>query len=147
MIMNKRTFIAIKITPNNTLIQAIDDIKSHFVDKKIKWTSIDDFHITLKFIGKTNPEKITQIIKKLKNTLENFTQFEISINKFGYFSCKKSTRVIWFGLTEKKTLKKLKKKVLCTLENLDFGSSDYNFSPHLTIARIKSPINLENHKF
>ncbi len=57
----KRTFIALKITPENELKEAIQALKTKLDTSKIKWINQEDFHLTLHFLGETSPEQIKQV--------------------------------------------------------------------------------------
>lgn len=133
--MTKRTFIAIKISPNKLLLNIYSKIKANFTKNKIKWVNTDNFHITLKFNGETTLEQIKEINSAMENLCEEFSIFDISVKKFGVFPNTKTPKVFWFGLENNTILNKIQKKIDNELTLLGFEPEKRDFNPHLTIAR------------
>ena len=63
---------------------------------KIKWVEEENFHITLKFLGEVNEDKIPAIKEKL--SLIKFKDILSSINQSGVFPSNSYIKVIWLGL-------------------------------------------------
>lgn len=133
--MTKRTFIAIKISPNKLLQNIYSKIKADFTNDKIKWVNTDEFHITLKFIGETTKEQIKEINSVLEDLCKEFSAFDISIKKFGVFPNSKNTKVFWFGIENTQILNRIQMKIDLSLSLLGFETEKRDFNAHLTIAR------------
>lgn len=123
-----RLFIAIDISIN--LKKEILDLQSKITFGRIISVSKDNLHITLKFLGEVKDSK--DIISKLENI--DFQSFSISADKVGFFPNENFINVVWVGFEDSKKLIKLQQKVEEVLP--DF-KKDYNFVPHVTIARVK----------
>lgn len=135
--MNRRLFIGIKIHPSDKILEAINYIKLNLADEKIRWVNTDNFHFTLKFLGDTNVEKIGVISESLHKVASNFPPTETSIIEFGVFPRISKARVLWFGMRNFEQIEELNKAVEKEMVNLDFEKNDFEFKPHLTIARTK----------
>ncbi|MBU5678950.1 MAG: RNA 2',3'-cyclic phosphodiesterase [Candidatus Aenigmatarchaeota archaeon] len=125
-----RCFVAIDIP--NELVEKIEKIQKEIESNNIKLAK--DFHITLKFLGELEENKINEIVSDLEKIKEN--RFEIEIKNLGAFPNEKYIRVLWLGCNSSKLIE-LARKVRNCLK--DFGNKE-KFTPHITIARIKGKL-------
>jgi RNA 2',3'-cyclic 3'-phosphodiesterase len=97
---------------------------------KIKWVPKKNIHLTLKFIGEVKDLKeIHEKLSKIK-----FNLFQVKLGEFGSFPSWEDMRVFWINLVPPKNIIKLQQAV--DVELLKF-SDRQDFSPHLTLGRIK----------
>ena len=95
-----------------------------------KFTEPENLHLTLKFLGEIDKEKIEEVKKRLSEV--RFNSFEVELGKVGVFS-KKFTKIIWIKLNggifdlQKEIDEKLK----------DLFEKEHRFMSHITIARVK----------
>ena len=123
-----RIFISIDIPEEvRKEIEKIQDKLPEFYGKK---TESENLHLTLKFLGEIDEEKIKKVKEKLKEI--EFNKFETKIDSIGVFS-EKFIRIIWLHMTN---CDELQKKIDESLKDL-FSEED-RFMSHLTIARVKS---------
>ena len=134
----KRTFIAIDIPLESAIIEQINKLKSDFTDEKIKWVKPHQYHITLQFLGNVENSGILHINESLDKVTGNFAGFSLELTEFGVFKNLKNPRVLWIGFRPCEQLAKLKNAVEDEMTRFGFEKSDKSFSPHLTIARIKT---------
>jgi len=130
-------FVAIKITPSPAFMEVYEHMLDVFKHDKISWSNPDNIHITMKFFGDTEIEKINVINKVLSKCSEMDEPFDIHIEDIGIFGSSYDPRVIWFGIRENDVLKDLSENILSKLELVGFARDRQNFRPHLTIGRIK----------
>ena len=102
-------------------------------EAKINWVSKKNLHLTLKFIGEVNDEKLPEIIKAVKEI--KFSSFEISLTNLGFFPSKEKPKVIWIGLDPEDKVIDLQQKVDESL--LTVIPTEQQFQAHLTLGRIK----------
>jgi len=141
-----RTFIAIGVPKNikNQIAVYEELIKKE--KTKISWVKPDNIHITLKFLGEVEENKISEIYEALKKCVSNQKPFDIEVMGTGGFPNLNRPRVIWVGLKKgSDELKNLAKSIDNELEKLGFRKEKRGFSPHLTIGRVKSIYNI--HEF
>lgn len=123
-----RCFVSINI-PREVAqdIRKIQDALPDFLGKK---TELQNFHLTLKFLGEIDEGKVEEIGKKLREI--KFEKFESEVDKVGVFS-EKFIRIIWLHLTNCDNLQKIVDE---KLKNL--FEPEKRFMSHLTIARVKN---------
>lgn len=92
-----------------------------------------EFHLTLQFLGETS--KKDEIVKELEKI--KFKPFKLDTTNIGVFPNEDNIRVVWLGLEDNDTLKKLQKDVKDKMSSLGFKSEYKEFKPHITLARIK----------
>jgi 2'-5' RNA ligase len=132
----KRIFLAIKIAPNDLLTNMIIKFKDNTLQDKIKWVNLDNIHITLKFFGETEENKIFEIVDNITNTIKDKKQFQIEISEIGIFGSKYKPQIIWLRIKRKKELTNLIEQINNNLENIGFIKDRQNIVPHITIGRI-----------
>jgi len=123
-----RSFIAIEIPEN--IKKEIVKIQKELPEFRGKKTEFENLHLTLKFLGEIDEEKIEDIKKRLKKVKIN--SFEAEIDSIGIFS-EKFIRIIWLHI---KNCDELQKEIDEKLEGL--FEKEKRFMGHLTIARVKS---------
>jgi len=96
-----------------------------------KFTEIENLHLTLKFLGEIDEEKIEEV-KKLLSKIK-FSEFEISLGEVGVFSVK-FPRIIWIKLNGI-GIWDLQKQIDSALGGL--FPAEEKFMGHVTLARIK----------
>ena len=99
-----------------------------------KLNLVKEFHLTLKFLGDVDEDKVDKIKACLTNV--HFTKFTAKISSLGIFPDEKMIRVVWVGLEPKDTIIGLQQEIESNLS--DLFPKDTRFHPHLTLARVKS---------
>jgi 2'-5' RNA ligase len=133
----KRIFIAIKIEPESGMLNMISTFKSLLIEDNIKWTNLENIHITLAFLGDTDDSLIWGIGRMLKEKCEKYGPFELIIKGSGIFKSLSDPRIIWIGLEPSEELKRLNGTVIDGLAGIGIKIEERPFKPHLTIGRIK----------
>jgi len=143
MILNDkkiRLFIAIELpkTVQKEIHTLQNALKKTYQD--IKWVNPQNIHLTLKFLGYVEKEKIGKIIECLNKLTKEFNAFNISLDrKINAFPEIKYPRVLWVGIDEgKDKVIRINQRLEDELEKIDFKKEEREFTPHLTIARIKN---------
>lgn len=135
-----RTFIAIKLAPE--IISSITRVQEKLrgTGGRVKWVEPSNIHITLKFLGNITPEQLDKVIFATREALRPFKPFDVSVSGLGAFPRAASPRVIWVGVEEEKEkLTRLSKAIEESLSRIGFPPEKRQFSPHLTLGRVKSP--------
>jgi RNA 2',3'-cyclic 3'-phosphodiesterase len=138
IIYMKRIFIAVKINAGKNLSDMISEMKSGLKDERIKWTEVDNFHITLVFLGDTEEDKVKAVKNMLKAVCLGSGEFNIVIKGAGVFRNLNDPRIIWTGIEPSEKLYHLHEAIKSGLNDAGISTEERNFSPHLTIGRIKS---------
>jgi len=129
-----RLFIAIDIPDD--VKDCIGKIQKKIIDNpldKIRFVNVNNIHLTIKFLGEVQPNKVEIIKENLKKI--TFNKFSVCLDKIGVFPNENYIRVVWIGLNPENDILDLQNRID---ENLkDIFKKEINFKPHLTLARVK----------
>jgi RNA 2',3'-cyclic 3'-phosphodiesterase len=103
----------------------------------IRWMPEENLHLTLKFLGDVSQELIPLIIERLDRVSSEFSYFVLKISKMGEFPSWNNPRILWLGFENSSILLILAKKVEEGMREFGFPPEGRDFTPHLTIGRIK----------
>ena len=143
---NVRCFVAVEIPePIQALLKPVQTHLQSEV-RKASWTKLGNFHLTLKFLGDVQTETVDAINKAVQNVANTQEPFSIALGGIGAFPTLARPRVIWAGIKHNASaVASLAKAVNVELKQLGFPT-DNRFHPHLTLGRLRSPVNLESIK-
>jgi len=133
-----RCFIAINL--DDSLKREINSVMAGLRQGNwdVKWVPAENLHITLRFLGET-PENITEKIRlELAGVSGRHESFDLNFRGVGVFPDRKRPRVVWIDLVHPKDLIRLQQDVDEYLATLGFERETRDFSPHLTIGRVRS---------
>ncbi len=136
--MKKRVFVAINLPLNikEKLVEKQKEIDHSFSFFNgfcpVKWTKKDNLHITLLFLGNIEMEDVFYTLEKTEEIAEKINPFETIMNKIEYFPYN-NPRMIWVKGEEREELKRIQKH----LDKELFNRRSKEFSPHLTLGRIR----------
>lgn len=93
-----------------------------------------NLHITLNFLGEVdNVDKVISACKLIKDS-----SFDAEITGVGAFPSNKYPKVIWAGISKGcSNLQNIQKNLCEAFHFLDY-KEDHNFTPHITLVRVKS---------
>jgi 2'-5' RNA ligase len=133
----KRTFIAIDIVPSSKLKEVYDLVRYRLRLERINWSPVNNLHVTLNFLGDSEEELLPEIAQGIKDIVYNQACFELTLSSFGVFKNLRDPRVIWIGCDRCPEMKQIKKKLDYSLSGFGFEPETREFSPHLTLGRMK----------
>lgn len=138
-----RCFVAIEIPqPIQALLKNVQTRLQSEV-RKASWTKFGNFHLTLKFLGDVHSETIDDVSKVIQDVADVQAPSSIAFGGIGAFPNLYRPRVLWVGVKQGASIvSRLAKAVNLELKHLGFPS-DNRFHPHLTLARLRTPVNLE----
>jgi 2'-5' RNA ligase len=136
-----RTFIALDLSEAaraalrgelRRLAQALPDVR--FVDPA-------SLHLTLAFLGELDDETLAAVIALAGEVARHAAPFELALAGLGVFGPPAAPRVIWAGVGgETRPLLALQRRLAAALEAEGFPHEQRPFAPHLTLARLKRPL-------
>ena len=132
-----RAFIAVTLAP--VIIEEIAKIQHALQISKgdIHWTRAEGWHLTLKFLGDISRDQVVPILEVLREALRTQPSLRVVAQGLGAFPNLRRPRVVWAGLRSER-LKALSEKIETTLLSLDFPPEERDFTPHLTLGRVRS---------
>jgi 2'-5' RNA ligase len=135
-----RSFVAIELSPDiRTQIEKIqNELKGSSSD--VRWVRSGGIHLTLKFLGGIQEEKIPEIAGVLSRCSAETGSFAIRIHSLGAFPNTTNPKVIWIGVEDESgKLLKVQQSIEKSLAAVGFKEEKRTFTPHLTLGRLKSP--------
>jgi RNA 2',3'-cyclic 3'-phosphodiesterase len=133
-----RLFVAIEISSD------VRDAIAAFIQEcrlavpHAKWMRPESIHITLKFLGETEPGKL-DAVKSTLATIRSERPVTLDFRGLGFFPNEKRPRVFWIGTESSPNLRTLAADIDRALHNLGLPPEDRPFTPHLTLARFNTP--------
>ncbi len=108
---------------------------------KLRWSPPANLHITTKFIGEWPEERLPELRSALAAILAR-PVIPIRIRDLGFFPNPRAPRVFWCGI-DAPDLAGLAAETDRATSSLGIPAETRDFSPHLTLARIKDRFNPE----
>jgi RNA 2',3'-cyclic 3'-phosphodiesterase len=108
-----------------------------------RWVRPESMHVTLKFLGHTDAEKLDSIRAAL-GAIHSGQPIELHFHGLGFFPNERRPRVIWSGMEATPNLFELAAHMEQAFEPLGFARESRAFVPHLTLARLNSSQGIEN---
>ncbi len=134
-----RAFIAIELPDN--IKNELEEIKSVLMSGNstpAKWVNPESIHLTLQFLGDISSDRVTEILDAIKRGVGGTPSFQIQLAGLGVFPNPARTQVVWTGIAgDIEQLKQLQKSIEIEMERLSFPREKRNFTPHLTLARVR----------
>jgi 2'-5' RNA ligase len=134
-----RAFIAIEL-PDQVkcdLSKLLDRIRPG-QERAVKWVDPDSIHLTLKFLGNIPAEKVTDITRAIGEAAAEVVPFTLRLQGLGAFPNLRYPRVVWVGVGgDVGLIVHLKRRIDQALIHLGFPTEDREFSPHLTLGRVR----------
>ncbi|MFA6466495.1 MAG: RNA 2',3'-cyclic phosphodiesterase [Patescibacteria group bacterium] len=140
---NKRLFIALPIDPGIT-----KDLVKKFSNLDLPWEKIkkipaEQIHLTLKFLGDFNIEKIPDLLNSLEKVDIGVSDIELKINQSQVFT-PNQPKVLALSIEVNPQLQKLYNEIEQILFDDGLAHKEIRrFSGHLTLARIKQKADFE----
>jgi 2'-5' RNA ligase len=101
----------------------------------VKWVGEDSIHITLRFLGEVEEERIAPISGALASAVRAARRFDVGLGGVGAFPSMARPRVVWIGVERHPALELLANDVERALMALDFEPELRPFHPHVTLGR------------
>jgi len=136
-----RSFIAFDME-NEQLLSRLAAAQKLLVDigADLKLVAPQNIHVTIRFLGDISPSLVDKVYEAMKNV--KFNPFSIQLRGLGVFPSLNYARVVWAGMTDGvEQLKSIFTQLEPEIRALGFPADAYGFSPHLTIARVRSGVN------
>lgn len=100
-----------------------------------RWIDVENYHITLRFIGDVDGRTADEIVDRLDRIDRN--EFSIGLSGMGAFGSKKP-HSLWAGVTPSPDLHALQAEIERICQRIGLPPDPRKFMPHVTLARLKS---------
>ena len=133
-----RSFVAVDLNDDRVLDNILKTQQTLLrTGADIKPVERENIHITLRFLGEIKQERVQEIIEQMKQI--QFARFTADFRGLGVFPGLHRPTVIWIGIEKgAEELSRIFETLEQGLKALGVRPDSKGFTPHLTIARVKS---------
>jgi RNA 2',3'-cyclic 3'-phosphodiesterase len=143
-----RLFIAVEIDPAlaRELARVAGELRARVYSRvpraRLTWVAEDRLHFTVRFIGEVDESRASAIARTLELPLP-VAPFDLTMESIGTFPASGRPRVIWAGTREGgDQLAVIEREVSARLATLGIPPEEREYSPHLTLARVREGTSL-----
>jgi 2'-5' RNA ligase len=138
--LGRRLFVAIPVPdPVRASVAAVVDRVRAAADpetRDVRWVRLDGLHLTLRFLGPTDEERIAGVEAAVDRVAGEVAPFEIAISGAGAFPSPARPRALWMAIdTGADHLADVARRLDAALAETGWPSDDRPFRAHLTLAR------------
>jgi len=133
-----RSFVSFDLN-NESVLERLREVQGILVKTgaDLKLVEPQNIHITMRFLGDIKPTMVDPIHEAMKKV--SFSTFNCEIRGLGAFPNLRYARVVWAGMRKGvDELKNVFNQLEPNLQQLGFRPDPKGFSPHLTLARVKT---------
>ncbi len=140
--MTFRGFLSLDINANPEIVEFMNNLEK--TGAPLNMVEKNQLHITMKFLGDTEEDMTDEITERVREVLKDFEPFDINVKGTGAFPHLGYMKVLWLGIEEEEKVGKLAHRIEEEMVPLGFDRfDDEEFSPHITVARVKGGKNKE----
>ncbi len=142
--MTTRTFIALELdTAQQSFLDTIIKQGRHLLPD-LHWVDFAGIHLTLAFLGELDDARLAKASEATEYAAGISQPFTYHLVGLGTFGPPRQPRVLWMGVSEPTgALHRIHQALTLALEQRNFATEKRPFAPHLTLARIKTPLTPE----
>jgi 2'-5' RNA ligase len=150
-----RLFVAI-VPPPSALAElgaAVDQLRARAdsqplpVNQQLRWTSSEQWHLTLAFLGEVDDVVVAKLRPRLERAAARHPAQRLAIAGGGAFPSARNARILWAGLrADNRALSGLAGSVAAAARRAGAPSPDEDrrFKGHLTLARCRDAADLSH---
>ncbi len=131
-----RAFVAVRIHATPLLRGVLDELSR--IGRPVKPVAPENLHVTLKFLGETDPSWIDRTCELLDDVASQLPVFDVTLRGLGTFPKPSRPSVIWTDIQPPDPMRELAAAVEHELTTFGFSAEPRPFHPHITLARIKA---------
>lgn len=106
----------------------------------VGWVASDNLHVTLKFLGTVEPERLDPATSALATVATTVAPFELAVVGLGAFPSPTRARVLWAGLAAgADAAARLAGSIDSALAGHGFAPEGRPFAGHVTLGRVREP--------
>ena len=134
-----RTFIAVEIPPHvqKKIQQETEPLRKAIGASLVRWVPVQNIHLTLKFLGDVSPASVDILTQMLRAEADSYLAFDMHVSGLGSFPSLRRPRVLYIGMQAPAELEALYRGIESACARLGYESEGRDFSPHLTLGRVK----------
>lgn len=103
----------------------------------VRWVDPDGIHVTLKFLGEVERERLDDVVATLERACVGAKAFPLEVGGFGAFPSADRARVVWVGCAPAPPLELMQHGIERAFAELGFPVEGRPFRPHCTLGRAR----------
>jgi len=135
-----RLFIAIPIPMGvkREIEKAQNELRDLLQQSRVSWTRPEQFHLTLRFLGKVEAGRLSALIDAVRGVCNEFAALNLVAKGVGCFPNLRRPRVIWIGVEDAALQKvQLQQRIQAATQPFTTEKPEERFHGHLTVGRVK----------
>lgn len=137
--MKVRVFVSIPVPNTSGLNPLIRDLKTV---RGVRTSNVGQLHITLRFIGDVDEERIDEIWEIVSETVSEIPKARLNLKGLGCFPNERAPRILWVGIDTALPLAHIAEDLSERFRKVGIPFDGKPFKPHVTVGRIVGRCNL-----
>jgi 2'-5' RNA ligase len=138
--IGRRLFVAIPVPANvrESISALVDAVRAEGdpAARDVRWVRLDGLHLTVRFIGPTDEERVVDVERAVDTTARLIEPFDVEIAGGGAFPSTARPRALWLAVgTGAAELGATAAKLDDALAEVGWPRDDRPYRAHLTLAR------------
>lgn len=142
-----RLFLAVPLT--DAVVEAIEavtaQVRDHVPPRSVRWTRAGQHHLTVRFLGDTDPERVDELSTSLAAMARGARPMTPTLADVGAFPDRGDPAVLWVGLRGDDNLHALtawQAHIEQQVQALGWPAESRPYRPHLTLGRVRRGVRL-----
>jgi RNA 2',3'-cyclic 3'-phosphodiesterase len=136
-----RVFIAIPLPEQvkDEIERAQEELRGALPEECIRWTKRWQFHLTLKFLGDVESQRLEALMNSVGRACEGFGVLQLRAGRIGFFPDLRHPRVVWTRVHDgRQRLPVLQRAVETATAGFTSEEPEGTFTGHVTLGRCKT---------
>ncbi|MFQ5513289.1 MAG: RNA 2',3'-cyclic phosphodiesterase [Myxococcota bacterium] len=107
---------------------------------QVRWVPEENLHLTLKFLGDIDPERVPVLVRNAQAKLGRQKPFSVALGGLGSFPDARRARIIWLGVSRGAAeLARLARRLDAAAARIGVERERRPYRAHLTLGRLRQP--------
>jgi RNA 2',3'-cyclic 3'-phosphodiesterase len=136
-----RVFIAVRLPEpvKDQIARTQNELRDALPGKSFRWTRPEQFHVTLKFLGNVESDRLEDLSRSVRLACEGFGILELSAAGIGAFPTLRRPRGVWTHVEERRQRLLLLQRIVDeTTAGFTSERPHEAFTGHVTMGRCKA---------
>ena len=136
-----RLFIAIVLPEGvkDEVEKAQGELRRGLAEPGVRWTKRTQFHLTLKFLGDVEAQRLAALTGALQRACREFPALQLRAERVGFFPDPRHPRVIWAGVQDAAgVLPRLQAAIESAVGDFTSQEPEGKFTGHVTLGRCRA---------
>jgi 2'-5' RNA ligase len=135
-----RLFIAISVPEGvkTEMEKAQAELRRALPEGCVRWTRREQFHLTLKFLGSVEAQRVETLAAAIRDACQDFTALRLRAERIGCFPDLRFPRVVWAWVHDRQEqLPRLQQGLETATRDFTTEAPEERFTGHVTLGRAR----------